>query len=140
MLSTNAIDKIANLNGLKCLRILSLSRNNIKNLNGLDAVGDTLQELWISYNNIEKLKGINVLKHLKVLKMTNNKVKVNFRSRGSINLNCVQDWGEFTKIGELTELEDLGFINNPLEVKARDEGDWAERVGKCCQARVFSCD
>ena len=45
-------------------------------VNGLDAVGDTLEELWISYNNIEKLKGITVLKKLKVLKMTNNKVKV----------------------------------------------------------------
>ena len=76
VLSTNAIDKIANLNGLKCLRILSLSRNNIKMVNGLDVVGDTLEELWISYNNIEKLKGITVLKKLKVLKMTNNKVKV----------------------------------------------------------------
>ena len=31
-----------------------------------EAVGETLQELWISYNNIEKLKGINVLKKLKV--------------------------------------------------------------------------
>ena len=51
-------------------------------------------------------------------------------------MEFIQDWGEFTKIGDLTELEDLGFINNPLEVKARDEGDWAERVGKCCQVRV----
>uniref|UniRef100_A0A2K6TGJ1 Dynein axonemal light chain 1 n=1 Tax=Saimiri boliviensis boliviensis TaxID=39432 RepID=A0A2K6TGJ1_SAIBB len=34
-LSTNCIEKIANLNGLKNLRILSLGRNNIKNLNGL---------------------------------------------------------------------------------------------------------
>lgn len=31
-----------------------------------EAVGDTLEELWISHNNIEKLKGINVLKKLKV--------------------------------------------------------------------------
>jgi len=31
-----------------------------------EAVGDTLEQLWISYNNIEKLKGINVLKKLKV--------------------------------------------------------------------------
>ena len=137
MLSTNAIDKIANLNGLKCLRILSLSRNNIKNLNGLDAVGDTLQELWISYNNIEKLKGINVLKRLKVLKMTNNKVKVGCFQIWVWFLQSNQDWGEFTKIGELTELEDLGFTNNPLEVKGREEGDWAERVGKCCQARFL---
>ena len=31
-----------------------------------EAVGDTLEELWISYNLIEKLKGINVLKKLRV--------------------------------------------------------------------------
>jgi dynein light chain 1 len=31
-----------------------------------EAVGDTLEELWISYNLIEKMKGIGVLKKLKV--------------------------------------------------------------------------
>ena len=34
-----------------------------------EAVGDTLEQLWISYNNIEKLKGIGVLKKLKVSKL-----------------------------------------------------------------------
>ena len=79
-LSSNGIDKIANLNGLKKLKILVLSRNNIKNLNGLDAVGDTLEQLWISNNNIEKLKGVHVLKKLKVLYIANNGVKVKFLS------------------------------------------------------------
>ena len=65
------------------LKILSLGRNNIKSLTGLEAVGDTLEELWISYNFIEKLKGINVLKKLKVLYMSNNSVK---------------DFGEFVKL------------------------------------------
>lgn len=36
-----------------------------------EAVGDTLEELWISYNKIEKLKGINVLKKLKVIPLNN---------------------------------------------------------------------
>eukprot|EP00069_Balaena_mysticetus_P000930 bmy_03566T0 len=54
-LSTNCIEKIANLNGL--------------------TVGDTLEELWISYNFIEKLKGIHVMKKLKILYMSNNLVK-----------------------------------------------------------------
>ncbi|CAF4241183.1 unnamed protein product, partial [Rotaria magnacalcarata] len=31
-----------------------------------EAVGDTLEELWISYNQIEKLKGIGGMKKLKV--------------------------------------------------------------------------
>ena len=77
-LCTNSIDKIANLNGLKNLVILDLARNNVKNLTGLDAVGDTLEQLWISYNAVEKLKGIQVAKKLKSLQITNNKIKVKF--------------------------------------------------------------
>lgn len=42
---------------LKNLKILSLGRNNIRELNGIEAVGETLEQLWISYNQIEKLKG-----------------------------------------------------------------------------------
>lgn len=112
-LSTNAIEKIANLNGLKNLKILSLGRNNIKSLTGLEAVGDTLEELWISYNNIEKLKGINVLKKLKVLSMSNNSVK---------------DWAEFQKFSDLQCLVDLLFVGNPLEEKHSADGDWRDLV------------
>jgi len=112
-LSTNCIEKIANLNGLKNLKILSLGRNNIKSLTGLEAVGDTLEELWISYNFIEKLKGINVLKKLKILYMSNNSVK---------------DWGEFQKLADLPSLIDLLFVGNPLEEKHTAEGDWRDKV------------
>ncbi|KAM8920858.1 dynein axonemal light chain 1 [Pelodytes ibericus] len=114
-LSTNCIEKIANLNGLKNLRILSLGRNNIKNLNGLEAVGETLEELWISYNLIEKLKGINVMKKLKVLYMSNNAVK---------------DWAEFSKLADLPSLEDLVFMGNPLEEKHTSEGNWFDEATK----------
>ncbi|XP_046571950.1 dynein axonemal light chain 1-like [Haliotis rubra] len=114
-LSTNCIEKIANLNGLKHLKILSLGRNSIKSLTGLEAVGDTLQELWISYNLIEKLKGINVLKKLKVLYLSNNQVK---------------DWGEFGKLSDLPCLEDLLMVGNPLEEKHSSEGDWRDLASK----------
>ncbi|XP_038621812.1 dynein light chain 1, axonemal isoform X3 [Tachyglossus aculeatus] len=114
-LSTNCIEKIANLNGLKNLRILSLGRNNIKNLNGLEAVGETLEELWISYNLIEKLKGIHVMKKLKVLYMSNNMVK---------------EWAEFVRLAELPLLEDLVFVANPLEEKYSAEGSWVEEATK----------
>ncbi|KAL0969744.1 hypothetical protein UPYG_G00231710 [Umbra pygmaea] len=114
-LSTNCIEKIANLNGLKNLRILSLGRNNIKNLNGLEAVGDNLEELWISYNLIEKLKGIHVMKKLKVLYMSNNLVK---------------DWAEFLKLADLPSLLDLVFVGNPLEEKYSTEGTWIEEASK----------
>ncbi|KAK2191940.1 hypothetical protein NP493_42g08059 [Ridgeia piscesae] len=112
-LSTNCIEKIANLNGLKNLKILSLGRNNIKSLTGLEAVGDTLEELWISYNMIEKLKGINVLKKLKVLYVSNNAVK---------------DWAEFNKLADLPCLLELLFVGNPLEEKHTQEGDWRDTV------------
>uniref|UniRef100_A0A8C3HHJ0 Dynein axonemal light chain 1 n=1 Tax=Chrysemys picta bellii TaxID=8478 RepID=A0A8C3HHJ0_CHRPI len=116
-LSTNCIEKIANLNGLKNLRILSLGRNNIKNLNGLEAVGDTLEELWISYNLIEKLKGIHVMKKLKILYMSNNLVK---------------DWAEFVRLADLPLLEDLVFVGNPLEEKysADQQSSWVEEATK----------
>ncbi|XP_063326953.1 dynein axonemal light chain 1 isoform X2 [Pelmatolapia mariae] len=114
-LSTNCIEKITNLNGLKNLKILSLGRNNIKSLAGLEAVGDTLEELWISYNQIEKLKGIQCLKNLKVLYMSNNLVK---------------DWGEFVRLAELPCLVDLVFVGNPLEEKHSAEGTWMDEATK----------
>ncbi|XP_062888952.1 dynein axonemal light chain 1 [Mobula hypostoma] len=112
-LSTNCIEKIANLNGLKKLKILSLGRNNIKNLNGLEAVGETLEELWISYNLIEKLKGIHAMKQLQVLYMSNNLVK---------------DWAEFSKLADLPNLVDLVFVGNPLEEKYSSEGTWVDEA------------
>ena len=48
-LSTNAIDGIRFLK-FRNLRILSLGRNNIKRIQGLEEVSATHAELWISYN------------------------------------------------------------------------------------------
>ena len=48
-LSTNNIEKIQFLK-FKNLRILSLGRNNIKRIGGLEEVSATLEELWLSYN------------------------------------------------------------------------------------------
>ena len=112
-LSSNNIEKIANLNGFKQLKILSLGRNNIKNLAGLESVAETLEELWVSYNLIEKLKGIGVLKKLRVLYISNNLVK---------------DWTEFTRLSELSNLEELVFIGNPLEEKAQQDQEYREQV------------
>ena len=109
---------------------MALSRNNIKNLNGLDAVGDTLEQLWISNNNIEKLKGVHVLKKLKVLFMANNTVKVRWILTKKWVFFIFQDWGEFNKLADLPQLVDLSFVGNPLQTKHQEEGDWMERVGK----------
>ena len=39
-----------NLPQLRNLEILSLARNQIKKISGLEEVGGTLKELWLSYN------------------------------------------------------------------------------------------
>ncbi|KAF2365004.1 Leucine-rich repeat domain L domain-like [Trinorchestia longiramus] len=107
------IEKLTNFSNFSQLKVLSLGRNNIKSLSGLEAVGDTLEQLWISHNIIEKLKGINALKELKVL---------------YISCNMVKDWGEFMKLAEVPKLEELNFVGNPLEEKMSGEGIWREEV------------
>lgn len=37
------------------LKILALGRNQIKKIENLDSVAESLEELWISYNVLEKL-------------------------------------------------------------------------------------
>ncbi|CAF0908300.1 unnamed protein product [Didymodactylos carnosus] len=127
-LSTNMIEKIANLNGLKNLKTLSLGRNLIKNLVGLEAVGDTLEELWISYNQIEKLKGIGGMRKLRV------NINVLYMSN-----NVVKEWGEFQKLAELQTLQELVFTGNPLHEKFLEENDgkhehWQAEVQKRLKA------
>ena len=68
------------------MRILSLGRNNIKRIQGLEEVSATLEELWLSYNQIEKLEGLSSLNKLVTLYMSNNKVK---------------SWDEVSKLAQL---------------------------------------
>ncbi|KAJ3012218.1 UNVERIFIED_CONTAM: Dynein light chain 1, axonemal [Siphonaria sp. JEL0065] len=114
-LSTNQIEKISNLQGLSCLKILSLGRNYIKKIEGLDAVADTLEELWISYNNIERLNGIECCKKLKVLYASNNKIKA---------------WEGVTSLQALPALEEVLLFLNPLEEKCSAEGTWIPEMMK----------
>lgn len=104
-LSTNAIDKIANLGGFKNLKILSLARNNIKSIGGLEPVADTLEELWLSYNLIEKLKGLGVLKKCRVLYLGQNKIK---------------DMKEIESLNDMPALEELVLKGNPIELATPD--------------------
>ena len=75
-LSTNMIVNIQNLQVLRNLRVLSLGRNLIKSLQGIEGVADTLQQLWISYNQIDKMKPIRNMVNLKTLYMAHNLVNI----------------------------------------------------------------
>ncbi|KAJ3062095.1 Dynein light chain 1, axonemal, partial [Rhizoclosmatium hyalinum] len=114
-LSTNMIEKISNLQGLSCLKILSLGRNYIKKIEGLDAVADTLEELWISYNLIERMNGIECCKKLKVLYASNNKIKA---------------WDGVTSLQALPNLVEMLLTGNPLEEKGQADGNWVSEVSK----------
>ena len=73
-MSSNAIAKIEGLAGCDALTILSLGRNNLKKIEGLNEVADTLEQLWISYNQIGSFSGIEKLVNLQVLYASNNKI------------------------------------------------------------------
>uniref|UniRef100_A0A7S1AAG3 Dynein axonemal light chain 1 n=1 Tax=Noctiluca scintillans TaxID=2966 RepID=A0A7S1AAG3_NOCSC len=98
-LSTNCIDKMISLPALKNLEILSLGRNVIKKIAGLEEVGATLRELWISYNSISTLDGLNPCLKLQTLFISNNKIK---------------DWNELVKLQQLPELSNILLVGNPI--------------------------
>uniref|UniRef100_A0A6U1PP98 Dynein axonemal light chain 1 n=1 Tax=Fibrocapsa japonica TaxID=94617 RepID=A0A6U1PP98_9STRA len=98
-LSTNAIDRLIPLAGMKKLRILSLGRNQIKKIEKLDDVAETLEELWISYNQITSLDGLASLTNLTTLYISNNQIK---------------SWSELDKLQALPKLRDVLFVGNPI--------------------------
>ena len=98
-LSTNTIEKISSLSGMENLKILSLGRNLIKKLENLDAVSETLEELWLSYNQIASLAGIERLSNLRILFLSNNKLA---------------SWADIERLSGLSKLEELLLVGNPL--------------------------
>lgn len=98
-LSSNAIDRIIPLPGLKNLKILSVGRNNLKRFEKLEDLGNSLEQLWVSYNGIEKLDGLGGVRKLKVLFMSNNMIK---------------SFDELLKLRELPALEELLLVGNPI--------------------------
>jgi len=106
-LSTNNIDKIANLSGMENLKILSAGRNNIKKLENMDSIGARLEQLWLSYNPIDKLTGVEKLKECTVLFMGNCKVS---------------SPAEFDKLCEMPKLEELVFFGNPIQKSIAEKG------------------
>ncbi|KAJ4454687.1 putative Dynein light chain 1; axonemal [Paratrimastix pyriformis] len=102
-LSTNRIDKIAGLQGLERLEILSLGRNLIKKIEGLEFVASTLKQLWLSYNNIDKLGPVCCCLGLTTLYISHNNI---------------DKWAEVDRLVALPNLTDLSLIGNPIEINA----------------------
>ena len=72
-LSSNFITNIPDIH-LHHLVTLSLGRNKIKKIKGLDYVAGTLKNLWISYNEISELVPLKPLLNLVVLYIGNNMI------------------------------------------------------------------
>ncbi len=97
-LSTNNIERISSLHGLDKLKVLSLSRNCIKKIEGLDAVSSTLEELWVSYNLIERLQPVTVCKKLRVL------------YAGNCNISSLAEIDKIKDVG----IEEIALRGNPF--------------------------
>ena len=98
-LSTNAIEKMVPLTGMSKLRILSLGRNNIKKIEKLDDVAESLEQLWISYNQITSLDGLASLSKLTTLYCSNNQIK---------------SFSELDTLKSHSQLKDVLFLGNPM--------------------------
>lgn len=114
-MSSNAIGKIEGLAGMDALTILSLGRNALKKIEGLNEVSDTLEQLWISYNQIASFAGIEKLVNLQVLYCSNNKI---------------DKWPEIERLQSLPKLREINLVNNPIHVKSEAEGNWRIEVIK----------
>lgn len=102
-LSTNAITAMVPITGLKYLETLSLGRNQIKKIIGLDEVGATLKNLWLSYNNIDSLSSLSCCVVLQHFYIAHNKIK---------------DWAELDKLKDLKTLQFCVFLGNEIYDKA----------------------
>ncbi|EKX51967.1 hypothetical protein GUITHDRAFT_102579 [Guillardia theta CCMP2712] len=98
-LSSNCIEKITGIKGCESLEVLSLGRNQIKKLDGVEDVSETLQELWISYNLLTSLRGVEKLSKLRVLYVANN---------------LVAKLPELDVLKECKLLEELLLVGNPI--------------------------
>ena len=106
-LSNNAIERIIPLPKLANLRVLSLGRNCIKRIQGLEDVGRTLEELWLNYNQIERIDGLGPCVKLQMLMLSNNRLR---------------QWEDINILATLPELRSVILQGNPIyEERERDE-------------------
>lgn len=104
------------------LTILSLSRNNLKKIEGLEPIADTLQELWLSYNLIERVNGIEVCKKLKVLYLANNRVKA-WEGFDKLARECDFDWWDVERFAGFRRIA-VHWKSDWRETQCRNDMAW----------------
>ncbi|KAL7673661.1 hypothetical protein ACOME3_008514 [Neoechinorhynchus agilis] len=97
--SSNWIDRITHMQGLRNIKIMSIGRNLLKSLDGLGPVAGQLEQLWASYNSIHDLKPLRELANLKVLYIAHN---------------LINDVSQLDNLRRLRELRDFCFYGNPV--------------------------
>lgn len=100
-ISSNCIDKLVNFPPLKYITRLSLARNNIKRIQGLEEIAGTLKELWVSYNQIEKIENLSMCQKLTTLfigstpfptQTTGSEVGTSSTSSGNCRISRTRCW------------------------------------------------
>ena len=140
-LSTNSIDRISGLYGLSKLQILSLGRNLLRSLAGVEVVAGTLEELWVSYNSLDKLVSFFLffpflLFHSLSLSLSPHDLGKTphhlLLQAGAEKLprlrvllasnNKITSWAEVERLSSLPHLTHLLLAGNPLATEYRDRG------------------
>ena len=112
-LSSNFITKIPDIH-LNYLETLSLGRNKIRYIKGLDWVAGTLKNLWLSYNEIDKLDPLKPMLKLVQLYMGNNLIAKIDELNNLVNfLSYYFFFLIFIQTG-LSNLNDVVFRGNPF--------------------------
>jgi dynein light chain 1 len=119
VLVNNCIPTMIPFDGMKSLEILALSRNMIRRIGGLEQVGATLKQLWLSYNLIQVIgNGLNSCVVLEVF---------------LIGHNLIKDWAEVDRLKDLSKLTTISLAGNEIHEKyEKNEGEYRLQ----CQKRV----
>ena len=97
---------------------IHLSSTKFSQIERLEDVSGTLEELWISYNQISTLDGLNMLSNLTTLYISNNLIKswseldklVSLHSFSPLQLTHII----FSSQAGLPNLRDVLFVGNPI--------------------------
>lgn len=121
MISTNNIQEIKFLPPR--IEVLSIGRNLLTKLTGIEKAAATLTQLWMSYNSVKDLRPIAACKRLTVLYLAHNKV---------------EKQTELDHIQQLPDLSDLLLTGNPVvETISKNRNYRAEMCRRCKKLQIL---